>query len=145
MQPGESLRFTASYDRATKIISAAVCGGLALLGFFLRLTVLEAFTLLLAGVTYSFSPRAYTISRESISIKRLIGAAVVPLENVLEARRTPPADLTGCIRVCASGGLLGYFGLFRTARFGNCTWYVTNAKQMVVVRTAGKTVLFSPA
>lgn len=40
--------------------------------------------------------------------------------------------------------MFGYYGLFRTTRLGNCTWYVTNRDRMVVVVTESKAALFSP-
>ncbi len=65
-------------------------------------------------LSYAYSPRGYTLAERSIVVKRLIGGARIPLERVREARRTTSADLRGCIRLWGSGGMFGYYGLFRT-------------------------------
>jgi Bacterial PH domain len=90
------------------------------------------------------SPRAYVVSYRAIEVERLIGNVQVPLEGVRETRRINTDDLRGCIRLWASGGLFGYYGLFRTARLGRCTWYVTNRKNVVVIIAQSKTTLYSP-
>jgi hypothetical protein len=77
-------------------------------------------------------------------VQRLAGAVRVTLQGVRDVRRTTPEDFRGCIRLWGSGGLFGYYGLFRTALLGKSTWYVTSRNNGVVVITAAKTVLFSP-
>ena len=72
------------------------------------------------------------------------GGARIPLERVREARRTTSADLRGCIRLWGSGGMFGYYGLFRTSKLKKCWWYVTDRQNTVVVITDEKTALFSP-
>ncbi len=79
-----------------------------------------------------------------IVVRRAAGVARFPLEGVREARRATRDDLRGALRIWGSGGLFGYYGLFRTSRLGQCTWYVTNRKNAVVVVTDRKTALFSP-
>jgi hypothetical protein len=77
-------------------------------------------------------------------VKRLIGNIEVPLEGVRETRRITKDDLRGAIRLFGSGGFFGYYGLFRTTKFGKCTWYVTNRKNMVVIVADARTTLYSP-
>jgi hypothetical protein len=48
------------------------------------------------------------------------------------------------MRLFGSGGFFGYYGLFRTTKFGKCTCYVTNRKNMVVIVADSKTTLYSP-
>jgi Bacterial PH domain len=96
------------------------------------------------AVGFAYSPREYVVSSSSITVKRLVGDVRIPLEGMREARATTKDDLRGCIRLWGSGGLFGYYGLFRTRTLGICTWYVTNRSHAVMVKTAAKTVLFSP-
>jgi len=63
---------------------------------------------------------------------------------VREIRMATANDVRGCIRLWGSGGWFGYYGLFRTAALGRCTWYVTDRSRMVVLITGSKTYLFSP-
>jgi hypothetical protein len=138
------MSFAASYDRTTTIISTAVC--LGLLGVILGVhnIILTCLSILVILLCFAYSPRGYLLADRSILVKRLVGAARIPLEDVREARRATPDDFRGTIRLGGSGGLFGYYGLFSTSKLGRSTWYITNKSNSVVVTTAAKTVLFSP-
>jgi len=140
-----SLRaFSTSYDDAAKVISAVCTFVLVAAAVVSQSVALEIiFTLLLVGV-YAWSPLGYSIEGRAIRVHRRSGDAVLPLDDIREARIATAGDLSGCIRLFGNGGLFGYYGLFSTARLGKCTWYVTNRAHTVVVVTARKTALFSP-
>jgi hypothetical protein len=93
---------------------------------------------------YAWSPRGYAVSRGSVAVNRLIGNVCIPLDGIREVRAATKDDFRGCLRLFGNGGLFGYYGLFRTAKLGKSTWYVTNRSKAVVVITGAKTVLFSP-
>jgi hypothetical protein len=144
MLSGQTAEFPASYDLTTKIISTVVCGGLLVMAVALQSLIIGCISLVSIAVAYAYSPRRYTFSGRSIMVKRLIGNVRVPLDDVREARRVTSDDLRGCIRLFGSGGMFGYYGLFRTTRLGRSMWYVTNRKNAVVVIGGSKTTLFSP-
>jgi len=136
--------FSVSYDRTTQVVSFVVSLAVLFMMLTVRNFAVGGLLWFAVGLTYAYSPRGYIVSERSITVRRLAGAATIPLEGVLEARLTTPGDLRGCIRLWGSGGLFGYYGWFRTSKLGRCVWYVTNRRKMVVVRTAAKTALFSP-
>jgi hypothetical protein len=136
--------FAASYDRTTKIISAVACAVLLLAGVLTQNTLVVCLAALTVLLSYAYSPRGYALSERSIVVRRLVGGARIPLEQVREARRTTSDDLRGCIRLWGSGGMFGYYGLFRTSKLKKCWWYVTNRQNTVVVITDEKTAVFSP-
>ncbi len=136
--------FTASYDRVTAIVSAIVCLAPVLIGLLTHNTVATALLIALILLTYLWSPRSYSVSAESITVNRLVGGRRIPLTQVRELRRATPEDLSGRIRLWASGGLFGYFGLFRTAKLGASRWYITNRRNIVILSTVAGTTLFSP-
>ncbi len=138
------MKFSASYDRTTKIISAVVCCGLLAVILAVRNPVLIGLSLLVILVSFAYSPRGYFLEGGSLSVKRLVGTARIPLDNVHEVRRAVGVDFGGAIRLWGSGGLFGYYGLFRSATLGKSTWYLTNRTNAVVLVTAAKTVLLSP-
>lgn len=148
MSPGGTGEFAASYDTATKVVSGVVCAGLLAAAAATMAAVHNIFVgglvLLTLALTYAYSPRGYRVAERSILVNRLVGKVRVPLEGIREARRIRADDLRGCIRLWGSGGLFGYYGLFRTASLGRCTWYVTNRKNAVVVIGASKTTVYSP-
>jgi Bacterial PH domain len=138
------MSFSASYDRTTKIVSTLVCLGLLAVIFAVQHIILTCLSILVILLSFAYSPRGYSLEAGSIVVRRLAGAARIPLNDVHEARRATPDDFRGCIRLGGSGGLFGYYGLFSTATLGKSTWYVTNRSHSVVVITGSKTVLISP-
>lgn len=138
------MRFSASYDRTTKIVSATVAGFLLALALALQSVIVGSISVVLLVLAYAFSPRGYTIADEWILIDRLIGNVRVPLRGLREARRSTADDFRGAIRLFGDGGLFGYYGLFRTARLGKSHWYMTNRSNAVVVRTTDRVVVVSP-
>ena len=117
-QPGS---FTASYDRVTKVLSTVVCLGLLIAAAATQNVFVAIVALLSMLLGYAWSPRGYAIADGAIVIDRLIGNVRVPLETVREARLATPEDFRGCIRLWGSGGLFGYYGLFRTSTLGRAT------------------------
>jgi hypothetical protein len=142
--PPSTNTFTASYDRFTAVISAIVCLAPVLIGLLTHNTLAPALLIALILLTYLWSPRSYSVSAEWITVNRLVGGRRIPLTQVRELRRATPEDLSGAIRLWASGALFGYFGVFRTAKLGACRWYVTNRRNTVLVATDAGATLFSP-
>jgi hypothetical protein len=136
--------FSAPYDRTTRIVSAAACGILLLAAVATHNFFVGCISLLLIAVAYAYSPRGYLLDGQSVVVRRWAGDVLLPLVGVREARAATPDDFRGCIRLWGSGGLFGYYGLFRTSKLGKCTWYVTDRSRAVVLITAGRTALFSP-
>src|ERR1022692_3601233 len=139
-----SASFSASYDKSTKLISAGIFVLLLLLALVIPGVFMGCVGAMLLVATYACSPRSYAISERSILVKRLIGTVRIPLDGIREARIATPDDFRDCIRLLGNGGLFGYYGQFRTARLGECTWYVTNRSNTVVVVTRTGTTVFSP-
>ena len=126
------MRFSASYDLTTKIISGFVCLALLAAVGAAHSFAIDCLGLLILAACVAYSPRSYIIEGQSILVQRLAGAARVPLQDVRDVRRTTPEDLRGCIRLWGSGGVFGYYGLFRTSKLGKSTWYVTSRNNSVV-------------
>lgn len=140
--PGRS--FSASYDTSSKIVSAVCAGLLIAIPVFTENGVAAIFLIPILLAIFAWSPRSYFLDGRTLRVRRLIGAVPFPLDELQEARRATAADLSGCIRLFGSGGVFGYYGLFRTSKLGRCTWYVTDRDNSVVLVTPTKTALFSP-
>jgi hypothetical protein len=144
MASDPSSNFPASYDLTTKIITAVVCAGMLVGAVASQKLWVAALLLSTIGLGYAFSPASYALTGGTLIVKRLIRNVEIPLVGVREVRRAEPDDFRGCLRLWGSGGLFGYYGLFRTSRLGKCTWYVTNRSNAIVVVTDTTTVLLSP-
>ena len=144
MLSGPSNSFSASYDSTAKIITAGVCVVLLVPVLAIRNVVVGCISALILLLCYAYSPRGYIISERSIFVRRLIGSVRISLDGIREVRAAVPDDLRRCIRLFGSGGVFGYYGLFRTSKLGNSSWYVTNRRNAVVLVTSEKTTVFSP-
>ena len=130
------VRFSASYDTTTKIISSLTVVGLTIATVLAhnRFVGFMAAAVIILG--YVFSPQSYTVVDRVLLVKRLVGEVRIPLNELKEVRAVTPEDLKGGIRLWGSGGLFGYYGTFRTSKLGTCRWYVTNRRKMTVVVSA---------
>jgi Bacterial PH domain len=136
--------FSATYDGTTKVVTLLVF--IAAIGAAVASHNVPITFILFLGIclSYAYSPRGYVCEGKSLIAKRLAGDVSISLEGLRELRAATREDFRGCRRLWGNGGLFGYYGLFRTARLGKCTWYVTNRRNVVVVATDSKTVLVSP-
>jgi len=136
--------FSTSYDSTAKIVSAVVVLLFLVIVFATRSMIAAGIEAVLLFLSYGYSPRGYTVLDGSLIVKRLIGDVRISLSDIREARPAAADDLSGCIRLFGSGGLFGWYGLFRTSKLGKCTWYVTNRANAVVLITGAKTAVISP-
>ena len=140
--------FRASYDGTTKVVSTITVLLLLAIPIATQNTLAAALVggldVLLLALAYAYSPRGYAISEGDLVVRRLIGDVRFPLTDVRSVRIATAEDLRGCVRLWGSGGLFGYYGLFRTSKLGRSSWYMTNRRNAVVVITAAKTALLSP-
>ena len=94
-------------------------------------------------IVYAFSPRGYTVSEQGITIHRVIGSINIPktdINSIDVVKRIYPG-----IRLAASGGLFGYFGVFTLKSGGSAKVYVTRWNCVVLVKTNDETFIISPS
>jgi hypothetical protein len=95
--------------------------------------------------TYLYSPKGYAVRNGSIIIKRPIGEVTLNMSDIAEVRKIENGEMNGTIRTFGVGGLFGYYGKFRNSTFGNMTYYVSQRKNMILLKTvAGKKIILSP-
>jgi Bacterial PH domain len=139
-----SQSFSASYDSTAKIVTAFVF----IIPVVAAATTMSAVAACVGALilisSYAWSPRSYAIVDRYIVVSRLIGDVQIPIDDIREARPATPEDFRFAIRLFGSGGLFGYYGLFRTNALGKSTWYVTNRKNRIVIITGAKTFVLSP-
>jgi len=91
-----------------------------------------------------FVVRGYTIDGSSLEVRRLLWSTRVPLDGLERAWHDPEA-MQRSIRVFGNGGLFAISGLFRNRALGNYRAFVTEPARAVVLRTASRVVVISPA
>jgi len=134
--------FGVRYDRTAKVLTAIVSSVLLLVAILTQSAIVLALNLLILVVSFAYSPSGYTLDGPDVLVRRRIGK--VRIGGVSAARRATADDLAGAVRLFASGGMFGYYGLFRNSKLGSTWWYVTDRDQAVVLTSNGKDVLVSP-
>src|SRR5580700_11809854 len=100
------MSFAASYDRATTIISTVVCLGLLAVILAVHNIILICLSIFVILLCFAYSPRGYLLADRSILVKRLAGAARIPLEDVREARRATSTISAAPFAWAAAAGFL---------------------------------------
>lgn len=138
------MQFRASYDTTTKVISAAVFILFLMIAADTRSLITEGIFALLFLAAYAWSPVGYEIADGNVVIRRLIGNVRIPVSGIREVKIATSDDLSGSLRLFGSGGLFGYYGLFRSSTLGSSNWYVTDRGRAVVLAGDSGTAIVSP-
>jgi hypothetical protein len=94
-------------------------------------------------VTLPFSVRGYVLTPEALWIERWGWRHAISLRDVVSATVDPEA-LRGSLRLFASGGLFGFFGIFWSRRLGIFRAYCTAPERCVLLKLRQRTVVVSP-
>ena len=96
-------------------------------------------------VAYIYRPLYYNVEQGTLSIKRPINSLDIALSDIKKANIITQDDLGMAIRLFASGGMWGYYGLFYSFKMGKMWWYVTQRQNYVLIQTTDDTqYLLSP-
>lgn len=138
------MRLAAKYDRIAKTVSPLVALILIIIGAFTQPLLIAIIGGVTLAIAFGYSTLGYEISESNVVVHRLFGNVSIPVPEITIARAATAEDLRGTMRIWGSGGVFGYYGLFRTSKLGNCTWYVTDRGKCVILRTQLKTFVISP-
>src|SRR3569623_1973769 len=139
-----SASFTVSYDSAAKTISTVVCVMFAILGLATASIAVGIVFVAMLAVAFAWSPTGYSIGDGFLSVHRVLGKFRIPLASIREVRLASREDLAGSLRIIGSGGLFGYYGVFRSPKLGKSTWVVTRHSHAVIVLTSAGNFVLSP-
>jgi hypothetical protein len=127
------------------VVAVAGCGGALRAG--LRGTAL-AVALVSAGVAvggWALAPRAFEIGAGKLRVLRNGWRALeLPLAEITSVAHAEPGLLAGSIRLLGTGGLFGYYGLFRSPTLGAFRLYATRSEGLVLVRSARRALVLTP-
>jgi hypothetical protein len=92
-----------------------------------------------------FAPLGYEVSVKAIVIRRLGWNVAIPLEAIRDVCRVKSEETGFTWRLWASGGFLGWFGLFYNRGLGEFWAYVGNRRDLVLLTQAdGTKIVISP-
>ena len=90
-------------------------------------------------------PTGYRLTERGILVTRPGPAVVIPAADITGVEEATGDAFEGAMRLAASGGVFGYWGLWHSRRWGNFRAYATRRGGVVVVhRRHGDPVLLTP-
>ncbi|WP_300596801.1 PH domain-containing protein [Niabella sp.] len=149
------MKFSASYDLSTKIITASVTllllTVLGITGIYEKavrgfpLVLLLLICILTLVLSFGLSVKKYRISNEKLTICRPFGNKRIPLTTLVSAKVIDPKLLRWSWRIFGSGGMFGYYGIFGNKQLGTMKWYMTRKDKAVLLETVNhKKIALSP-
>ena len=152
------MKYKGSLDLLAKIITIGITVLFVGVGLFSVMALLNDVTklilmyygLIILTITtllgsYLYSPQMYEIRDRQFIIRRPIGPKRINLTDITEIKKIRKEEMAGTIRIFGVGGLFGYIGKFHNSRFGNMTYYLTQRKNMILLKTKnGKKIIISP-
>ena len=102
-----------------------------------------AIPLLIMFTSLLFTVRSYTISGNTLRIRRLLWNTDIDI-SMLSSVDYDPKAMTGSIRTMGNGGLYSFSGKFRSRKLGSFKAYLTDFKNCVIIKRTGKTIVVSP-
>lgn len=140
---------TAPYDKMACF--ATLTPFLILLGtgislFLIHKVLMPPYLVILFFITlcpYLWAPRYYTVSDQSIVIKRLIGDVTIHRSSIKSLEIVDQAPIK--LRLFGSGGLFGHFGVFTLTSGERAKLHCTRVNQVVVITTTRQIYIISPA
>jgi hypothetical protein len=143
-------RFSAPWSTSVLVITYAVLGLMAGVAIVCHQQAPPDMRWLATGifaamilVTLPFSVRGYVLTPEALWIERWGWRHAIPLSDVVSVTADPEA-LRGSLRLFASGGLFGFFGVFWSHRLGMFRAYCTAPKRSALLKLRQRTVVISP-
>lgn len=149
----EERYFNAPWGTLLKVISTlatvlllGIFGGLAFsdhASTAVTMVLYIAIPFLIMFISLLFTVRGYTISGNSLRIRRLLWDTNVDI-SMLSSVEYDPKAMTGSIRTLGNGGLYSFSGKFRSGKLGSFKVYVTDFKNCVIIKKTGGTFVVSP-
>ncbi|RLI86194.1 MAG: hypothetical protein DRP01_04710 [Archaeoglobales archaeon] len=85
-------------------------------------------------IPYLFAPKSFELTQSGIVVRRL-------LRSYSKVKGVSVIDLPLGIRLWASGGLYGYYGLFYLDKLGKVWVYATRRKRVLLLKVNNKYII----
>jgi hypothetical protein len=97
------------------------------------------------AVVALWAPLGYVVSEDAVVVRRLARNVVIPRGSIRDVRRLARSDVGFAWRWFGSGGFLGFFGYFSSAKLGRFLAYVGDTNSLILITQAdGRKILISP-
>jgi PH (Pleckstrin Homology) domain-containing protein len=110
-----------------------------------RLLLLGPVVFLLVGaISWSLSPRGFTVEAGVVRVERPLRPVEIPLREVREVNVLPEGGMRGVLKTFGSSGAFGHVGWFWSRRLGAFRMYATRSKRLVRLVAGKRTFVLSP-
>jgi hypothetical protein len=102
------------------------------------------FFVLTLGISWAYHPTSYEVTENGLLIHRPIGALTISKDEIVNIESIDPAKLRFGMRLFASGGFFGYFGLYSANSIGRYIRYTGHSKNLIMIETEKKRYVIGP-
>lgn len=95
-------------------------------------------------VSWGYHPVSYEVSNDSLLIHRPFGALKITKAQIVNIEPIDAAKLRFGMRLFASGGFFGYFGLYSSNSIGRYYRYTGHSKNLIMIETDKKRYVIGP-
>lgn len=95
-------------------------------------------------ISWGYHPVSYEITDDTLLIHRPFSALKISKEQIVNVESIDAAKLRYGIRLFASGGFFGYFGLYSAKSIGRYYRYTGHSNNLVMIETDKKRFVISP-
>lgn len=106
--------------------------------------VVIGFFVLTLGSAWACHPTSYEVNENGLLIHRPIGALTISKDKIVNIELIDPAKLRFGMRLFASGGFFGYFGLYSANSIGRYIRYTGHSKNLIMIETEKKRYVIGP-
>ncbi len=129
---------------SSSILLLAITGGALLLSIAPALAIFSIATCLLGLVVSAvFVVRGYTLSEDTLAIKRLLWSSRVDMSEIVSATEDSFA-MDNSVRRFGNGGVFSICGWFRNLKLGPYRAFATDPKRSVVLRFPDRVIVVTP-
>ena len=143
-----------STQRTTTSLFLLFIAGLNLVPVYLHFKSFEYESYFLAGIVipdiifvvlFLIAPKSYTVYEKGVHVNSLLKTVRIPFNKIEKVELIRKGDLGESIRAFGVGGFFGNYGKFKSKRYGEMTWYLTNNKHLIMLHTTDdQRIVLSP-
>lgn len=134
-------RDKAKWGKSVKLITFSVFLVLLIVALSLSAVIVIFICLGILLIPYLFAPKSFELTQSGIVVRRLLRSFEIPYSKV---KGVSVIDLPLGIRLWASGGLYGYYGLFYLDKLGKVWVYATRRKRVLLLKVNNNKYIISP-
>lgn len=91
-----------------------------------------------------YAPQNIRLEKNRLLLSSLILSKDILSEEIMDIRLATEDDLVGLQRTFGVGGLLGYYGLYKSAKLNRIEMFATNFQRLVIIQTKDTYFAVSP-